>query len=104
MNIEDLRKKIDELDARLVELLNERARCATEIGKLKRGQQMPIYEPQRERIIFENVRRNNQGPLPTADLVQVYERIIDIMRKIQREQISPEKVQRDGATELEEND
>ncbi len=104
MNIDDWRKKIDELDAKLVELLNERAKCATEIGRLKRGQNMPIYEPQREHVIFENVRKHNRGPLPDADVVQVYERVIDVMRKIQRQEIAPEVPARDGATELEEND
>ncbi len=104
MTIEELRKKIDELDARLVELLNERAKCATEIGKLKRGRQMPIYEPQREHVIFENVRKHNRGPLPDGELVQVYERIIDVMRNIQKQEISTEVPRRDGATELEEND
>jgi len=48
MDIADWRKKIDELDGRLVELLNERARAAREIGRLKRKTSMPIYEPDRE--------------------------------------------------------
>ena len=64
MDIADWRKRIDELDRKLVELLNERARAAQEIGKLKRNTQIPIYEPEREKIIFENVREANQGPLP----------------------------------------
>ena len=55
MDIADWRKKIDELDRRLVELLNERAQAAHEIGKLKRNTSMPIYEPEREKKIFENV-------------------------------------------------
>jgi chorismate mutase len=88
MDIADWRKKIDELDQKLVQLLNERATAAREIGHLKRHTQLPIYEPQREREIFENVRSNNHGPLPDRDLVQVYERIIDVMRKIQREEIN----------------
>jgi chorismate mutase len=103
MNIEALRKRIDELDTRLVELLNERAKCASEIGKLKRGLQLPIYEPQREQIIFDNVRRSNRGPLPDSELVQVYERVIDVMRKIQREEISPEQPL-SGDSGMEEND
>ena len=87
MDIGDWRKQIDALDARLVELLNERAKAAQEIGKLKRNTSMPIYEPQREEIIFDNVRRANRGPLPDSDLRQVYERIIDVMRKIQKERM-----------------
>ena len=87
MDIEDWRKKIDALDRKLVELLSERARAAVEIGKLKRDTSMPIYEPDRERIVFTNVQDVNPGPLPGRDLVRIYERIIDVMRNIQKEEI-----------------
>ena len=63
MDIADWRKKIDELDRKLVELLNQRAQAAHEIGKLKRDTGMPIYEPDRERKVFDNVRSANPGPL-----------------------------------------
>ncbi|MBZ5648739.1 MAG: chorismate mutase [Acidobacteriia bacterium] len=87
MDIAGWRKKIDELDRRLVELLNARALAAKEIGKLKRDTQMPIYEPEREKVIHENVCKHNKGPLPDGDLKQIYERIIDVMRKLQKEEI-----------------
>jgi chorismate mutase-like protein len=89
MDIEDWRKKIDELDRKLVALLSERARAAVEIGKLKRDTSLPIYEPDRERIVFANVQESNPGPLPGRDLVRIYERIIDVMRNIQKEEIAP---------------
>lgn len=104
MDIEDWRKKIDELDCRLVALLSERARAAVEIGRLKRDTSMPIYEPDRERIVFENVQQANPGPLLGRDLVRIYERIIDVMRNIQKEEIVPKTEARDaagGETELE---
>lgn len=101
MNIADWRKKIDELDHRLVALLNERAHAAREIGKLKRNTNMPIYEPNREKIIFENVCKANQGPLPDGELRQVYERIIDVMRNIQKSEIVPKEPEAaDGSTEF----
>src|SRR5213595_2138010 len=90
MDIADWRHKIDELDRRLVELLNERAQAAHEIGKLKRNTSMPIYEPDREKTILENVQRANQGPLSDLDLTQIYERLIDIMRNIQKKEIVTE--------------
>ena len=68
MDIADWRRKIDEIDRRLVALLSERAQAAHEIGKLKRDAGMPIYEPDRERHVFENTQRANQGPLPNRDL------------------------------------
>jgi chorismate mutase len=104
MDIVDWRKKIDELDSRLVELLNERAQAACEIGKLKRNTSMPIYEPQREKTIFENVCRVNRGPLPDSELRQVYERIIDVMRNIQKNQITSKIEPGSQQTELEMND
>ena len=103
MDIDGLRKRIDELDQQLVKLLNERAQCAHAIGRLKRGQQMPIYEPKREQVIFENVRQHNDGPLDDRHLVQIYERIIDIMRTIQREEITTE-APTPHSTEFEDND
>jgi len=89
MDIADWRKRIDDLDQKLVELLSERAQCAHEIGKLKRNSAMPIYEPDREKIIFENIARHNSGPLSERQLRQIYERLIDVMRQIQREEMAP---------------
>ena len=104
MDIADWRKKIDELDRRLVQLLNERAQCAHEIGKLKRDSSMPIYEPDREKIIFDNIARNNPGPLSEVQLRQVYERLIDVMRQIQSEEMAPGGDGEADGTELEPND
>lgn len=89
MDIAEWRTKIDEIDRKLVELLNQRAQAAHQIGRLKRGLDMSIYEPDRERIVFENVQKLNPGPLPGRDLVQIFERIMDVMRKIQKEEIAP---------------
>ena len=100
MDIEDWRKKIDEVDRKLVALLCERARAAVEIGKLKRDTSLPIYEPDRERVVFENVQAANQGPLPGRDLVRIYERIIDVMRNIQKEEIVTSPETADAETEL----
>lgn len=92
MDIADWRRQIDELDRKLVDLISQRAHAAHEIGKLKRDIGMPIYEPDRERAVFENARRANRGPLPDRDLQRIYERIMDVMRAIQREEIAPEPV------------
>ncbi len=100
MDIADWRKKIDEVDRRLVELLSERARAAVEIGRLKRDTSLPIYEPERERIVFENVREMNRGPLPAQDLVRIFERIMDVMRNIQKEEIVTKAEAKKGETEL----
>ena len=100
MDFADWRKKIDELDRRLVELISDRARAAQEIGRLKRNTNMPIYEPDRERNVFSNVKAINPGPLPDRDLVRIYERIMDVMRNIQKEEIAPPKAAAEAETEL----
>lgn len=101
MDIEQWRRKIDELDRKLVDLLNERARCARAIGRLKQNTNLPIYEPGREKIIYENIARANRGPLPDRELTRIYERLIDVMRKIQKEDVAPKAAHDGGDTELE---
>ena len=90
MDISDWRKKIDELDRQLAALLNERAAAAVEIGRLKRHTSMPVYEPEREREVIANVQRSSTGPLAERDLGQIYERIMDVMRAIQKHEIVDE--------------
>ncbi len=75
---------IDDVDRRIVALLNERTRVVEEIGRVKREAQLPIYEPKREDQVFANVTGCNRGPLTPDALRRIFERIIDEMRKIQR--------------------
>ena len=86
MDISDWRKKIDELDEQIVQLLCQRAAAAVEIGKLKAKSSAPIYEPQREQAVFEHVRKVNPGPLTGAQVQDVYERLMDVMRALQRQE------------------
>jgi chorismate mutase len=91
MTIEELRIRIDELDRKLVELLSERARAAQMIGQLKAATSLPVYEPEREKIIYTNVRAANKGPLPDMELTHIYERIIDVMRALQRNELASQR-------------
>lgn len=105
MDISDWRKKIDDLDRQLVQLISERAEAAHQIGKLKSAAGMPIYEPDREQTVFANVKKVNRGPLPDQDLIRIYERIMDIMRQIQQEEIAPSNAATaNGETELDVKD
>jgi chorismate mutase len=88
MDIADWRKRIDELDLQIVELLSARAEAAQAIGKLKGSTSMPVYEPNRERMVFDKVRAANKGPLPDIELTHIYERIIDVMRALQRNELA----------------
>jgi chorismate mutase len=85
MDISDWRIKIDEVDHKLLELFNRRAEYALEIGKIKRRQQIPVYNPQREDQIYEHVQQENPGPLSDAAIRRLFERIIDETRRLERE-------------------
>ena len=91
MTLEELRNQIDVLDRQLVELLSERARAALMIGHLKAATSLPVYEPAREKVIYANVRAANKGPLPDIELTHIYERIIDVMRALQRNELASER-------------
>jgi chorismate mutase len=91
MTLEELREQIDALDRQLVELLSERARAALMIGHLKVATSLPVYEPAREKVIYANVRAANKGPLPDIELTHIYERIIDVMRALQRNELASER-------------
>lgn len=81
------RQLIDAVDLRLLALLNERASIVEQIGNIKQQASLPIYEPRREELVFQNVLSNNGGPL-TADAVKrIFERVIDEMRKVQRDRM-----------------
>ena len=81
------RQNIDEIDVRILELINARTLVVEEIGRIKQRFEMPIYEPKREDEVFRNVTVNNHGPLPAEAVRRVFERIIDEMRSVQRERM-----------------
>jgi chorismate mutase-like protein len=82
--LDEFRVLIDEVDRRIVELLNERTRVVEDIGRVKRQAELPIYEPKREDMVFANVMASNDGPLTPEALRRIFERIIDEMRRVQR--------------------
>ena len=84
MSIEDWRRKIDEIDRKLVELFNERSRCAIEIGKIKHVETLRVYDPAREREILQRIKEANRGPLDDEGLQRLFERVIDECRRIER--------------------
>lgn len=83
--LDELRRRIDALDAQLVTLLNQRASCALEIGRLKEAAGVPVYQPTREAEVLTNVRRHNAGPLDAGAMTRLFERIIDEARRLERQ-------------------
>lgn len=72
MSLDELRKRIDELDSQLLALLNERAGVVIEIGKLKARADRPIYAPDREKQVLDKVVKANKGPLPDRTLAAIW--------------------------------
>jgi chorismate mutase-like protein len=85
------RERIDEIDRRLVELLNERTSIVEEIGRVKRDAKLAIYEPKRESQVFDNIASHNAGPLTADGVKRIFERIIDEMRRIQKDRMEETK-------------
>jgi chorismate mutase-like protein len=78
------RNTIDQVDLKLLELLNQRTAVVEEIGRIKQELRMPVYEPKREDQVFANVLSHNRGPLPPDAVKRIFERIIDEMRTVQK--------------------
>jgi len=95
-DLEVWRQKIDEIDVQLVKLLNERAICAREIGKIKLQLGMEAYTPARELEVMQNVISHGKGPLSEEALRRLYERIIDESRSVERIFMDGQKKKRKG--------
>ena len=93
-DLDDLRKNIDRVDEVLVRLLNERARCACEIGRLKKDLGVEIYQPDREKQVLDHVRGvAAEGPLGPDAIARLFERIIDEARRLERRVAQEENVE-----------
>ena len=84
MSVDELRKRIDEIDGEVIRLLNERAKAALEIGKLKEEANAHIYAPAREKQIIEQICAINEGPLTNEALRAIYKEIISASRSLEK--------------------
>lgn len=79
----DRRKKIDLIDRKLLDLINQRLRIAMKIGRIKREMGEKIYDSKRETEVLERVRTRNKGPLKEKDLKKIFKTIMGISRRSQ---------------------
>ena len=77
------REAIDALDARILELLNERAGHSLAIRALKPGANMNLYDPEREELIMARLAQLSEGPLQDADIRKIYTPLLQAMREAQ---------------------
>ncbi len=82
-DIADWRNCIDDIDSQLLRLLNERARCACEIGRIKEKNGMKVYNPDRERAILSMLGDKNEGPLADGAIIKIFETIIEQCRTLE---------------------
>lgn len=90
-SIAGFREEIDRLDSELLSIFNRRASLALQIGRLKKPLQLPVYDPTREKRIFERMQRDNPGPLENGAVVRLFERVIDESRRLERIMTHPEE-------------
>lgn len=84
MKIDEIRDEIDRLDSELLRIFNERASLALRIGEIKKGLDLPVYDPAREKRIFNRMTEENLGPLDDQAIVRLFERVIDESRRLER--------------------
>ena len=82
--MEKLRDCIDELDAELLVLLNERAKCVVKIGVIKQKEHTEVLVPQREIELLERLTSLNRGPMTTAMVLHLFQEIIDTLKELQK--------------------
>jgi len=77
MDIDDWRKEIDEIDKKILQLLNKRTKCVINIGKLKKQKGISLYSAKREDEILKLLLKQNKGPLKEINIRNIFEKIID---------------------------
>ena len=83
MTLDELRKEIDDIDERIINLLNERASIALGAGKIKRHEGLSEKDPARENDIFARVKELNKGPLTDEKVNTIYKTIISACLDVQ---------------------
>jgi chorismate mutase len=82
-----LRNRIDEIDRRIVALLNERAAVGIEIGRIKASAgRTAMFDADREQEVLRQVAGANVGPIDEPALLGLYQQIIDLTRRLEESQ------------------
>ncbi|HUG80655.1 MAG TPA: chorismate mutase [Bryobacterales bacterium] len=92
MDVSDWRARIDEIDWRLLELLNERVRCVLKLSPLKLRAAIPVYSPEREREVIGKLQERNQGPLDDEAVRRIFTLIMEEMRAVQERERAKDAV------------
>jgi len=85
LDLDGWRSKIDALNFKLVDLLNDRARCALEIAELKKKLGLPVHDPKRELEVLDKFSAHNGGPLTDEALQGIFRCIMAEHRKLEEQ-------------------
>ena len=83
-DLEELRRAIDQVDSRLLELIHERVRLVLAVGAYKLKNGVAIYDPERERRLLERLTALAQPPLEPDTVRRIFERLIDESRTLEQ--------------------
>jgi chorismate mutase len=86
--LEALRRRIDDLDRRILELVAERVKVVLAVGQFKRDNNIAVYDPDRERKMLERLCGQAPEPLDADTVRRIFERLIDESRRIEQHSIS----------------
>jgi len=76
LSLEQIRRRIDEVDTKLLELLNQRADLVHEVGVVKKQAGLAIYAPEREEALLQGLEKKNKGRLPGTAVRAIYREIM----------------------------
>ncbi len=82
--LKPLREQIDAIDAQIVDLLNQRARLAQEVGHVKAETNAPVFRPEREAMVLRRVAERNTGPLASSDMQTIFREVMSLCRSLER--------------------
>jgi chorismate mutase len=80
------RDKINDIDQKLVDLLNERAKVVMTVKKLKQKEDVPLYDARREEELIENIAKYNKGPLYRDNVIQIFESILRNVQVLEKDE------------------
>jgi chorismate mutase len=83
VSLENLRQTVDDLDEKIVQLLNERAEAARAIGREKQRRDLPVRDDEREADVLRRIERLSEGPLTGEQLSRVYSMLMQVCSELQ---------------------
>ena len=87
LELDELRRRIDAVDQSILKLLHERVSLVMAVGDYKRERGIPVYDPERERALFERLSKAAESPLDAHTVRSIFERIVDESRRIEQHHV-----------------